>query len=305
MNTLISNRNRFSKPKKETYLIAGALGALLVLGLSGLLAQEAITLINPSFEEPGIEERNWDNIPGWSLDQEAIDSGVSVGNPVATDGTGTAWLDSDDGVLWQLTDYTIQEGDVITLMADVRNSWQTTTFDLFIYYDDNGTRVPVVTTTGDFEGFVDDFLTTFSVTFTAASAPDAVGKKLGVAIQNTSIPNSFIEIDNFRLTKETTSVETADYLPGSFVLGQNYPNPFNPVTTIEYKIAESAVVEIGIYNLMGELITTLVNEQQPEGFHSVQWNGRDNSGNEVASGIYIIRMVSGSFTGERKMMLAR
>ena len=51
--------------------------------------------------------------PGWSLDQEAIDSGVSVGNPVATDGTGTAWLDSDDGVLWQLTDYTIQEGDVI------------------------------------------------------------------------------------------------------------------------------------------------------------------------------------------------
>jgi hypothetical protein len=286
--------------------LAGVLPALLLLAASSLFAQELFPLVNGSFEEPGAEERNWDNIPGWSLDQPAIDSGVAVGNPVATDGTGTAWLDSDDGVLWQLTDYSIQEGDVITLMADVRNSWQTTTFDLMLYYDDAGSRVTIATTTGDFEGFVDDFLTEFSVTFSTSENPAAVGKMLGIAIQNTSIPNSFIEMDNFRLSiLSGTSVETAESRPASFHLGQNYPNPFNPTTTIDYEVAEISLVRIGIYNLMGELISTLVHSQHLQGAYSVQWNGTDDKGNEVPSGIYLLRMSSGSSVRERKLMLAR
>jgi hypothetical protein len=286
--------------------IVSVLPALLLLAASSLFAQELFPLVNGSFEEPGAEERNWDNIPGWSLDQPAIDSGVAVGNAVATDGTGTAWLDSDDGVLWQLTDYTIQEGDVITLMADVRNSWQTTTFDLMLYYADAGTRVTIATTTGDFEGFVDDFLTEFSVTFSTTENPAAVGKMLGIAIQNTSIPNSFIEMDNFRLSiLSGTSVQTAESCPTSFHLGQNYPNPFNPTTTIVYEVAEISLVRISIYNLTGELITTLVHSQQLQGVYSVQWNGTDDKGNEVPSGIYLMRMVSGSSAKERKLMLAR
>ncbi len=270
------------------------------------VTQESIALVNPSFEEPGVEEKNWANIPGWSLDSLAIDSGVSE-NPLATDGTFGAWLDSDDGVLWQLTNYTIQEGDLITLKADVRNSWQTTIFDLVLYYDDNGTRVPVATTTGDFEGFVDAFLTEFTVTFAVATAPDAVGHLLGVAIHNTSVPNSFIEMDNFRLSKVAapTSVERIESLPNSFVLAQNYPNPFNPVTTINYEVAEKSLVQISVYNLMGQLVTTLVNGQQFQGIYSIQWNGKDFNGNEVPSGVYFAKMVAGSFEQIRKLTLIR
>ncbi|MFC1568723.1 T9SS type A sorting domain-containing protein [bacterium] len=270
-------------------------------------SQESIALVNASFEEPGAEERNWANIPGWSLDADAIDSGVSVENPLATDGLGMAWLDSDDGALWQLTDYTIQDGDIITLMADVRNSWQTTVFDLILYYDDGGARVPVATTTGDFEGFVDDFLTEFAVTFSAASAPEAVGKKLGVAIHNTSIPNSFIEIDNVRLTKVAggTSVEEAGNLPGSFVLEQNYPNPFNPETTINYQVTNNTLVQISIYNMMGQRVKTLVNEHKLQGVYTVRWNGKDSHGNDVPSGVYLIKALSGSIRREGKMMLVR
>jgi len=305
MNTLLPSQNHTSTLKKGIAPLVGVLSVMLFFATNALFAQEPIALVNPSFEEPGVQETNWANIPGWSLDSLAIDFGVAE-NPLATDGTFVAWLDSDDGVLWQLTDYTIQEGDLITLKVDVRNSWQTTTFDLILYYDDNGNRVPVATTTGDFEGFVDDFLTEFTVTFLATSAPAAVGHQLGVAIHNTSVPNSFIEMDNFRLNKAvTTSVERIESLPNSFVLEQNYPNPFNPVTTINYKVAEKSLVQISVYNLMGQLVTTLVNGQQFQGTYSIQWNGKDYKGNEVSSGIYLIKMVSGSFNRVRKMMLVR
>jgi arabinogalactan endo-1,4-beta-galactosidase len=247
-----------------------------------------IELVNPSFEEPGVDERNWDNIPGWSLDALAIDSGVAP-NSVATDGAFVAWLESDDGVLWQLTDYTIQAGDVFTLKADVRNSWQTTTFDLMLYYDDNGTRVSVATTTGDFDGFVDPFLTEFSVTFSASNAPAAVGHLLGVAIHNTSEPNSFIEMDNFRLSKSlSTSVERNEGLPNSFVLEQNYPNPFNNQTRINYSLEGSTFVTLKVYNVQGKLVSTLVQHRQPAGNYSIVWKAQQADGTSLVSGIYFI-----------------
>ena len=91
----------------------------------------------------------------------------------------------------------------------------------------------------------------------------------------------------------------------TFKLAQNYPNPFNPVTMINYEVAEKSIVQISVYNLMGQLVTTLVNGQQFQGTYSIQWNGKDYKGNEVSSGIYFIKMVSGSFNRVRKMMLVR
>ena len=264
-----------------------------------------IDLENPSFEEPGIGETNWDYIPGWSLDAPAIDSGVAT-NSVATDGAFVAWLDSDDGVLWQLTDYTIQEGDVLTLKADVRNSWQTTTFDLMLYFDNNGTRVPVATTTGNFNGVVGSSLTEFTVTFSTASAPQAVGRPLGIAIRNTSVPNSFIEMDNFRLIKTgVTSVTKKENQPNVFVLEQSYPNPFNPETTISYQLPQQVDVRIEVYNMLGQYVATLVDTQQVSGQHSVQWNGKDFRALQSPSGIYFVEMVAGSFKEVKRMTLLR
>ncbi|MDZ7290586.1 MAG: T9SS type A sorting domain-containing protein [candidate division KSB1 bacterium] len=95
----------------------------------------------------------------------------------------------------------------------------------------------------------------------------------------------------------------------TFALSQNYPNPFSrhggPETTIEYQVAEKSHVRISVYNLMGQLVATLVDKQQVPGAYSMAWNGKDFKGNPVPSGIYFVKMVAGSFEQLRKMTLIR
>lgn len=77
------------------------------------------------------------------------------------------------------------------------------------------------------------------------------------------------------------------YFPISFRLDQNYPNPFNPETTISYCLPTSDYVTIKIYNITGREIRTLVNERKASGYYNIQWDGKDNNGTNVASGVYI------------------
>ena len=88
--------------------------------------------------------------------------------------------------------------------------------------------------------------------------------------------------------------------PSSFRLSQNYPNPFNPTTTIEYQLPDPADVSLSIYNLKGELITTLVSDHQQSGSHRVKWN----PGN-VSSGIYLYRIRAGNDSEIRKCMFLK
>ena len=90
-------------------------------------------------------------------------------------------------------------------------------------------------------------------------------------------------------------------------LDQNYPNPFNPITTIRYSIRERSHVTLKIYNVAGQLVKTLVNEvQQPlvEGYR-ITWDGINNTGNSVASGVYFYRLVAKDFVKTKKMVLLR
>jgi hypothetical protein len=91
----------------------------------------------------------------------------------------------------------------------------------------------------------------------------------------------------------------------SFRLFQNYPNPFNPATVISWQLAVGSHVELVIYNLLGQRIRTLLNSRQSAGSHQVQWNGRDDNGEDVASGIYVFRLEAGEFVGSRKLLLVR
>jgi hypothetical protein len=93
--------------------------------------------------------------------------------------------------------------------------------------------------------------------------------------------------------------------PYSYKLTQNYPNPFNPETTLHYEVAEKSQVRIAAYNLMGQLVTTLVNGQKTPGSYSVQWNGKDTAGNPAPSGMYFVKMNAGSFEQVRKITLVR
>jgi len=92
------------------------------------------------------------------------------------------------------------------------------------------------------------------------------------------------------------------FIPASYELGQNYPNPFNPSTTIHYGLPKDGHVSLTIFNLLGEAIVTLVDDEyQHEGYHTVIWDGRDELGDVVASGIYIYRMQVGGFGATKKL----
>ena len=79
-------------------------------------------------------------------------------------------------------------------------------------------------------------------------------------------------------------------IPTDFELDQNYPNPFNPQTTISYKLNKAAQVKVIIYNMLGQVVHTLVDAKQSAGTHSVIWNSRDSRGQQVTSGVYFYKL---------------
>ncbi len=98
---------------------------------------------------------------------------------------------------------------------------------------------------------------------------------------------------------------TVPELPEVSGLNGNYPNPFNPETTISYSLAETGRVNIVVYNIKGQKVTTLVNEQQEKGNHSIKWSGRDSNSKNVSSGVYFVRMKAGKDVSTHKMLLLK
>jgi hypothetical protein len=88
-------------------------------------------------------------------------------------------------------------------------------------------------------------------------------------------------------------------------LNGNYPNPFNPMTTISFSMAKAGNVDLKVYNTKGQLVRTLISEAKKEGRYNVVWNGLDNNGKTVSSGMYLYRMQTGKFSSTRKMMLLK
>jgi hypothetical protein len=94
--------------------------------------------------------------------------------------------------------------------------------------------------------------------------------------------------------------------PKVTILKQNSPNPFNPLTNIRFDIAEKeSDVKVEIFNLKGQLVKTVVNEKLQQGRYNIQWNSKDNSSRNVSSGVYFIRMNSGSYKSTKKMLLLK
>ena len=103
-----------------------------------------------------------------------------------------------------------------------------------------------------------------------------------------------------------TAIETATgAVPVTSALQQNYPNPFNPQTTIHYTLERAAPTSLEIYDVLGQSVRTLVDGTQPQGRHTVQWDGKDRRGREVASGVYFYRLVTVGHVKARRMVLIR
>ncbi len=103
----------------------------------------------------------------------------------------------------------------------------------------------------------------------------------------------------------STVVSSKSTLPNSFELENNYPNPFNPSTHIKFKIALPAKVSVNIYSILGKLIKNLTSKYYQPGEYDLTWNGDNNLGNFVPSGVYIYRLTCGYFSTSKKMILLK
>ncbi|KXK45999.1 MAG: FG-GAP repeat protein [Chlorobi bacterium OLB5] len=112
----------------------------------------------------------------------------------------------------------------------------------------------------------------------------------------------------FVSTNEKTmisSINKTNHIPAEYTLTQNYPNPFNPSTMIQYGLKENVNVKITVYDILGRIVKSLVNENQDAGYKSVIWDGTNNFGSSVATGLYIYKIEAGSFIDSKKMLFLK
>ena len=110
---------------------------------------------------------------------------------------------------------------------------------------------------------------------------------------------------NFSITQITDIGVLNNHLPEGYKLYQNYPNPFNPSTMIIYQLPKDSDVQLITYDLLGKQIKKLVNKQQNAGEYQIEWDGLDETGKPVASGIYLYQLIAGDFSEVRKMILMK
>ena len=129
---------------------------------------------------------------------------------------------------------------------------------------------------------------------------------VAVASSNASDPDFYAVLWN-RNELVGTGVNDNDHdlLPGEFILSQNYPNPFNPTTTIEYTLPSKMHVEIKILNILGQTVTTIDEGIKSAGKYSCQWNGCDQSGKILPSGVYLYQIRTDDKTEAKKMLLLK
>jgi len=131
-------------------------------------------------------------------------------------------------------------------------------------------------------------INTYSVTLTVKDNSNA-----------TAITTHNVQITNL------VGIASEIAIPEKFELSQNFPNPFNPMTTIRYALPEKANVRLTIYNMLGKEVRTLVNEVEEAGYKSVIWDGLDQYGRSLSTGVYIYRIQAGNFTQTRKMVFMK
>jgi len=101
------------------------------------------------------------------------------------------------------------------------------------------------------------------------------------------------------------AIEGEDLLPGFYSLAQNYPNPFNPSTNISFSLKQASHVNLSVYNIMGQKISTILDNDMRAGVHIAEWRGTDSDGSPVTSGIYFYKLESDNFQATKKMVLLK
>jgi hypothetical protein len=116
---------------------------------------------------------------------------------------------------------------------------------------------------------------------------------------------SIIDIPVTFTVNATGVDDPAGQLPTEFALHQNYPNPFNPITGIKFDLPKDSHVKLEIFNVLGQKVTTVLDEDMRAGYRSVIWDGTDNNGHEVSSGVYFYKLIAGDHVFAKKMMMLK
>lgn len=140
----------------------------------------------------------------------------------------------------------------------------------------------------------------FSITYVAGATVPTINAEILITSNDPDLPTLSIPLTL------TPAVSNSDNLnPMVTALKGNFPNPFNPTTSIRFSLKDAGRVRVQIYNLKGQLVKNLIDSELKSGNHQLVWDGRDERGSGVASGIYFYRMESGSFNATNKMMLMK
>lgn len=142
----------------------------------------------------------------------------------------------------------------------------------------------------------------------AADLPPGNGRAYesdGVNWVKLGSPNDFTLYMRATIQTTTGIFEISNEIPEKYEVKQNYPNPFNPSTSISYSLPESRLVTLIVYDISGRKIAELVNNTQNPGTYNITWNGKNSSGENIASGIYFYELNAGSFKSVKKMIMLR
>jgi hypothetical protein len=113
------------------------------------------------------------------------------------------------------------------------------------------------------------------------------------------------DVIDLKALMKSNGIDEFRTLPKTYALKQNYPNPFNPITTIKYQLPKDSNVRLVVYNIMGQEVRNLVSGNQPAGYYQMIWDGKNDYGLNVSSGIYLCHITAGKFTKTRKMLMVK
>jgi predicted outer membrane repeat protein len=140
--------------------------------------------------------------------------------------------------------------------------------------------------------------------FFVYSYEDGKWNRLDSYLEGNSVCSKIKKLNPYRLVYDPTAKQSAS-LPKTYELFQNSPNPFNPETQIKYDLPATGHVQLAVYNVLGQKVKVLVSEVQEAGHRSATWDGKDDLGKEVASGIYFYKLQTDNFVKTKKMVLLK
>ena len=269
-----------------------------------------------------LSTNNGDNWTYIGLTDYEVYSLAIIGNNLFAGTDGGVFLSTNNGGNWTAVNSGLTEDDIYALTVSNNNLYAGTSAGVFFSSDNGASWTDISSAT----------LSDKTVHSIAVHQVNIIAGTGGYGIyvstnngttweeSDDGLPTSFAEIHALSISSTTLYagtlfqgawerpltdyltdvISTSDELPDNFQLAQNYPNPFNPSTNIEYSIPEASFVQLKIYDVLGNEVATLVNEEQSAGVYRADFSGID-----LTSGTYFYRLNTDSFSESKKMLLLK